>query len=191
MTLATSTVSDNATLELGVVLGIALFVVLTAWQVTRIQARSDTSIARRLRKSGGPISIRIPSFSYAWNPADLRRRIFGPGRAVYWLEEPNTVHLKFQSGSSGREEIYSGPLPKSPETRRRRVHRPSSPRMRRWCVLLLIGGVALGWYLAEGSLIEHLFGTALGLLAALTVVMLGFRFSRATSSVKSSPGSRG
>lgn len=115
----------------GVVVTIAIvsfaYVVFMIGLFRYAMARTPAGIVRRLARTGRPVTltvdVRHPS---AWDPTQPMGRsgFFAPGTVTYSLDDPKTVHVRFEPRSGTpverSAEIPEWMLPDTPATRRRR-----------------------------------------------------------------------
>ncbi len=143
------------------------------WSYRRAAAGTPRHVIRKLRANAAPFHVRIGILGGVWNPAKPLGRsnpVWGPGRATYWLDQGDAVHLRFDP-RWGKAMELSGRVPESLPTeapaqqhQRQLVHRI----ILGYCAFLILG-LVLGYFVGRGSTAAHLVGAVVGLLVAMAV----------------------
>lgn len=147
-----------------VVVAIALFYAIVKRSGMRVV--SPNSVLRRLELPGSEYSIQMTGLTSAWNPAgnSLDLFVMGKGRATYWLDEADLVHLRFQS-DSGSERHLTGPKPTySPQQKLGPI---VAVGLLAVTVALIAGGALIGYHTVSPDSGQRGDGAALGAIAAV------------------------
>lgn len=99
-------------------LPLALFVVVWGGViglivVRRVSGVMAPGIMRRVQPPGIRYSVHLRSYDRPWNPASPTGRLtgaFGPGQAIYWLDDDALVHLEWHP-NTGTTQRTTGPIP--------------------------------------------------------------------------------
>ena len=145
-----------------------LYAAVMAVVLRRAVARSPRGIAKRLRRPGDRVVVKVPGTAAVWDPGrppcrDNSR--WGPARATYTMGDAGIVHLHFQPALAAAEDS-AGPIPDFP------------PRSRAVLAVLVgyvvavVAGFAVGFAIGQGPVGERLLWGFAGLLVAMVVLWL-------------------
>ena len=158
--------SDWGAIGIVVTVILVMYAAVMGLVLRRAAARTPRGIAKRLRRAGDRVEVKIGGTASAWDPGrplgpDNGR--WGPARATYLRDDAGIVHLHFQ-WALGPAEDSAGPIPDFP------------PRPRVVRVVLAgylvatVAGFVIGFAVGPGPAGERLLWACGGLLAAMVVL---------------------
>jgi len=167
--------------------GVVVSIAVIYWGLRGSRRTRPGQIVKRLRASGGPVTLQIRALGTTWKPSPSGRsdRLFGSARAVYTLDETGSVHLAWQ-GTRGAEQHFVGAIPESaladaPKSPQRRLLR----RLIVGYVVFLAVAFVLGYSLAGGSIAKRLIVAVASLFGAMLLVSIATTVIRVAISVRS------
>jgi hypothetical protein len=149
-----------------VVASLVFYLALIVVLLRRGAARMPRGIAKRLRRAGDRVEVKIGGTASVWDPGrplgpDNAR--WGPARATYTRDDTGIVHLHFQPALATAVDT-SGPIPDF----------PTRPRFVRVLlagyVVATVAGFTIGFAVGRGPLGERLLWGCGGLLGAMVLI---------------------
>jgi hypothetical protein len=182
-------VNTGAAVALGVVVSLTFLTVWMRWWMKNAFASTPQGVLRRLGKSGTVHLRHVKGIEGIWNPSQplgVDNRLFGPGEAIYSLDDAATVTLDFRA-KDGRVRRYSGPIPESvihPSEKALRVRRLIRVVLLGYGAVLLIG-LGIGWIVGGGTALHRLIAGVIGMFVAMALVWLATLVTRVGLSIRS------
>jgi len=171
-----------AVIVAGVGLGLAGSALLLWALGKNVLAASPRSVARHIREPGMVYKVRLGTLTPAWNPQRPYvpgDRLMGPGRATYWMDESNIVHLTLHP-KWGPERHFAGPLPEG-----RTSHRTAIRLIVGGYVLLIVTGFLGGYFESHGSSGHRWISGGIGVGISMVLAWLLSLYLSVGSSVRS------
>jgi hypothetical protein len=138
---------------------------------------SNIWVLRHLRKTGNARVRHVWTFEGVWNPggrANVDDRVYGPGEALYTLDEAGIVHLEFHE-RGGRVRRLSGPLPVRTKHPKHEPTPHSLKVIRRAATgfaAVMITGYVVGWELGGPSFQRRMEDGWIGQMAVMSLALL-------------------
>ena len=139
-------------------------------------ASTPKGVLRHLRKSGNVRLRHVKTTDGIWNPSKplgLDNRLYGPGEAIYSLDDPATVTLQFRA-KDGQVKRYSGPVPETIIHPSEKVQR--ARKLARWVFVgyfaVVVIGFGIGWAVGGGSPLHRLIAGVIGMFIAMALMWL-------------------